>query len=91
MHTRAEAIVEGLLDSIHIPKASVEEERRESSGSLRSAALRCISALPAIIRIEVLGKLKPRVLRELGEALDDPVREVRREAVECRAAWYAYK
>jgi DNA repair/transcription protein MET18/MMS19 len=92
LHTRAEAIIEGLLVSIHAPRGAASgEQGAESSGALRSAALRCIAALPGIIRIEVLGKHKARVLRELGEALDDPVREVRREAVECRAAWYAYK
>ena len=28
------------------------------------------------------------MIRELGNALDDPVRAVRKEAVECRAKWY---
>jgi len=28
------------------------------------------------------------VIRELGNALDDHVRAVRKEAVECRAKWY---
>ena len=90
LHTRAEAIVEGLLSSIHVPKAEVGGAAA-SSGPLRCAALRCIAALPAIIRIEVMSKHKSTVLRDLGEALDDPLREVRKEAVECRAAWYAYK
>ena len=28
------------------------------------------------------------MIRELGNALDDPLRAVRKEAVECRAKWY---
>lgn len=93
LHTRADAIIQGLLDSIHAPssKNGKTASLSSTSGPLRCAALRCIAALPAVVRIEVLGQHKSRVLRELGEALDDPVREVRREAVECRAAWYAYK
>ena len=41
-----------------------------------------------MIRFEALQKEKSRVIRELGNALDDPVRAVRKEAVECRAKWY---
>lgn len=59
--------------------------------NVRANALRCLAAVPDAIRYETLASLKPVVLRELSKALDDPVRSVRWEAVECRARWYKYK
>lgn len=54
---------------------------------VRTAALRCLSAFPDVVRHETLYAQKSAVLRDLGKALDDPLRAVRREAVECRAKW----
>jgi hypothetical protein len=59
-----------------------------TSQPVRTAALRCLAIFPDVIRFEALQKEKSRVIRELGNALDDPVRAVRKEAVECRAKWY---
>jgi DNA repair/transcription protein MET18/MMS19 len=44
--------------------------------------------VPEAIRADTLRDIKPLVLKDLGRALDDPVRIVRREGVECRARWY---
>jgi len=43
--------------------------------------------IPDVIRFENLSKVKADVLVELGKGLDDPLRIVRREAVDCRARW----
>lgn len=94
LHQYAEPLVEGLLKSTKVQIGSAGEAGEGSMSTnpkARSAALRCLSAVPPIIRFEVLSKMKAPVLRELGLVLDDPVREVRREGVECRAVWYGYK
>jgi DNA repair/transcription protein MET18/MMS19 len=61
-----------------------------TSQNVRTAALRCLAIFPDVIRYEALQKEKSRVIRELGNALDDPLRAVRKEAVECRAKWYVF-
>jgi len=61
-----------------------------SSTKLRIAALRCLGVLPNAVRYDVLHPLKANVLHQLGNALDDPKREVRRMAVDSRAVWFAY-
>lgn len=38
----------------------------------------------------MLHKQKAEVIKELGKAVDDRIRDVRKEAVECRARWYRY-
>lgn len=54
---------------------------------VRAAALRCLAAVPDAVRYETLRGVKAKVVRDLGRALDDPLRAVRKEAVECRARW----
>lgn len=57
----------------------------------RCTALAALGVIPDTIRFETLvGEPKARVIRELGLALDDPLRAVRREAVDTRARWYGY-
>ncbi|KAJ6614174.1 Dos2-interacting transcription regulator of RNA-Pol-II-domain-containing protein [Mycena sp. CBHHK59/15] len=55
-----------------------------TSARIRIAALRCLGVLPGVVRYDVLHPSKATVLRELAEALDDPKRSVRREAVDAR-------
>jgi hypothetical protein len=43
------------------------------------------------VRYDVLHPIKPFVLRELGKALDDKKRAVRKEAVDCRSKWYVHR
>lgn len=54
---------------------------------MRLNALRCLQIFPTKMNDSILLPLRPRVISHLMAALDDPKREVRREAVECRAAW----
>ncbi|EJT48863.1 hypothetical protein A1Q1_02122 [Trichosporon asahii var. asahii CBS 2479] len=80
LHEHAEEIVDGLLRA----------GRTSKIGKVRAAALAGLGVVPDAIRYETLGKAKARVIRELGLCLDDPLRGVRREAVDTRAAWYTY-
>ncbi|GAA6032143.1 hypothetical protein JCM8097_007094 [Rhodosporidiobolus ruineniae] len=57
---------------------------------LRLSSLHFLATLPAHIPYVTLHSLKPVVLKELGKAIDDPRREVRRAAVECRGKWYLF-
>ncbi|KAJ7097264.1 ARM repeat-containing protein [Mycena belliarum] len=61
-----------------------------TSMRIRVSALRLLGALPAVVRYDVLHPCKADVLRELAEALDDPRRSVRKEAVDTREIWFKY-
>ncbi|KAK7064893.1 MMS19 nucleotide excision repair [Favolaschia claudopus] len=61
-----------------------------TSTRIRIAALRCLGALPGVVRYDVLHPCKADVLRALVDALDDPKRDVRREAVDAREIWFKY-
>lgn len=54
---------------------------------MRRAALRCLGIFPRALRGEVILPFKRLVVRGLSEALDDPKRWVRKEAVDCRMRW----
>ncbi|WVQ75192.1 hypothetical protein IAR50_004803 [Cryptococcus sp. DSM 104548] len=84
IHSAAPTLVSSLIDS-SIPQPGVP-----TSARVREAALGCLSVVPDVIRFEVLHKEKGLVVKELGKAVDDGNREVRKEAVECRAKWYRY-
>ncbi|TXT13309.1 hypothetical protein VHUM_00676 [Vanrija humicola] len=84
LHEQAEALVDGFL------KSALREDGVETSGAVRSAALLGLGVFPDSIRYETLRGAKARVVRSLGLALDDPLRAVRREAVDTRAKWYRY-
>ncbi|KAJ7464465.1 ARM repeat-containing protein [Mycena latifolia] len=55
-----------------------------TSVRIRVSALRLLGVLPAVVRYDVLHPCKADVLRELAEALNDPRRSVRKEAVDTR-------
>ncbi|WWC73452.1 uncharacterized protein I206_107422 [Kwoniella pini CBS 10737] len=84
IHTHAETMVESLL------KSAIKQPKVPTSAKVRSSALSCLSMFPDIIRFEILHKYKSIVIKELGKTLDDPLRNVRKEAVECRSKWYRY-
>ncbi|KAJ9652901.1 hypothetical protein H2198_007854 [Neophaeococcomyces mojaviensis] len=77
------------LDSTHLqhPKLS---PRSSSSPKTRQLAVRCISLLPEHVKNKTpnpLLSLKKEVLAGLVGVLDDPRRDVRKEAVDARAKW----
>ncbi|BEJ17350.1 hypothetical protein CspHIS471_0607510 [Cutaneotrichosporon sp. HIS471] len=84
LHTQAESILDGVLYSI------ARRSGEESSGKLRTAALTTLGVFPDCIRYETLHGVKSRVIKDLAIALDDPLRGVRREAVDTRDKWYQY-
>ncbi|GAA6059776.1 hypothetical protein JCM10212_001984 [Sporobolomyces blumeae] len=58
--------------------------------TLRVSSLEFLALLPSHIPYLSLHPQKALVLRQLGLALDDPRRQVRRAAVECRSRWYSF-
>lgn len=60
------------------------------SSKLRQAALKYLGVLPEVVRYDILHPYKAQVLRELAICLDDPKRDVRKEAVDSRAVWFSY-
>jgi DNA repair/transcription protein MET18/MMS19 len=69
---------------------SVPTSGETSSIRLRIASLHALAAIPAAVRYDILHPMKPIVLTQLGKAVDDRKRSVRKEAVEARAKWYQY-
>ena len=63
-----------------------------SSPKARQLALSCIGLLPQHIKDRKtpnpLLALKKEVLQGLAQCLDDPRRDVRKEAVDARARWF---
>lgn len=51
---------------------------------VRVATLKYLALLPDAVRYDFLHPYKPRVLKGLAKALDDPKRAVRKEAVDAR-------
>ncbi|GAA6018123.1 hypothetical protein JCM8202_000190 [Rhodotorula sphaerocarpa] len=81
------SIASKVLKGLSVP----ERERDDAAAAkLRLASLALLAALPAHIPYLVLHSQKPVILKELGRALDDPRRDVRRAAVECRSQWFLY-
>lgn len=59
-----------------------------TSADVRHNALRCLRIFPGRVKDSTLLPYKNTVTRGLLKVLDDPKRRVRKEAVECRAAWF---
>ena len=55
---------------------------------VRIAALRCLAILPSQLNFTAVDPFQKMVIRAIGGVLDDPKRVVRKEAVDCRHAWY---
>lgn len=73
-------LVSRLLNSTADPKAN--------TSSVRHNALRCLRIFPGRITESTLLPYKNAVTGGLLTVLDDPKRYIRKEAVECRAAWF---
>ncbi|KAI9717865.1 MAG: hypothetical protein M1812_004392 [Candelaria pacifica] len=55
---------------------------------VRELSLRCLCIFPTKFRHEILLPYKKQVTKNLMTILDDTKRVVRKEAVDCRAAWF---
>ncbi|WVR08275.1 hypothetical protein IAU60_005322 [Kwoniella sp. DSM 27419] len=84
IHAQADVMVESLLQSALIQHGT------PTSSKVRTSALVALSTFPDVVRFEALHNHKATTIKQLGKALDDPLRAVRKEAVECRAKWYKY-
>ncbi|KIO16935.1 hypothetical protein M407DRAFT_180078 [Tulasnella calospora MUT 4182] len=62
-----------------------------TSTRLRVAALKCLGILPQAVSYERLHPYTSNVLRQLGRALDDRSRPVRKVAVDAREVWFTMK
>jgi DNA repair/transcription protein MET18/MMS19 len=56
--------------------------------NVRIASLHCLAILPTHLPFTSIDPFKKQVIRSLAKVLDDPKRAVRKEAVDCRHAWY---
>ena len=74
------SLVSRLLKCLTYPKVK--------SAKVRHNALGCLRMFPGRIKDSTLLPYKNTVTRGLLNVLDDPKRKVRKEAVECRAAWF---
>lgn len=75
------------VDTI-IPKLLTAKNAKKVN--VRSAALRCLGALPDTLPRHVIQPYRQRVIDELQTSVDDSKRDVRREAVVCRQTYYEF-
>lgn len=86
------ALTKRLIAVSHFPKGQNKTSPLESLSKTRRLATRCLSLLPKYIaasglKANPLLSLKHTVLNGLMSVLDDPKRDVRKEAVDARASW----
>ncbi|KAK9448975.1 Dos2-interacting transcription regulator of RNA-Pol-II-domain-containing protein [Limtongia smithiae] len=56
---------------------------------VRTAALNCLAIIPKTLNVDIVRPYRGEVIRKLVPVLDDPRREVRKAAVDCRQVYYA--
>lgn len=81
------AAVEGHIPSLINRLLKTAEKPNENVPRVRLNALRCLRTFPGKVKDSALLPYRYPVTRTLWEVLDDPKRDVRKAAVECRAAW----
>lgn len=64
-----------------------QRQQAENTAKVRLNALRCLWIFPGRVKDSALLPFRSGVVRSLWEVLDDRKRDVRKAAVECRAAW----
>ena len=80
--------VEGHMGSLVSRLLKSASDPKVNTTSVRHNALRCLRIFPGRVKDSALLPYKNNVTRGLLGVLDDPKRAVRKEAVECRAAWF---
>lgn len=68
-------------------KQQIQGQQGENTAKVRLNALRCLWIFPGRVKDSALLPFRNSVVRSLWEVLDDRKRDVRKAAVECRAAW----
>lgn len=79
--------VEGHMGSLVTRLIKSASDPKMNTASVRHNALRCLRIFPGRVKGSTLLPYRNSVTRGLLGVLDDPRRHVRKEAVECRAAW----
>ncbi|KZF23815.1 DNA repair and TFIIH regulator [Xylona heveae TC161] len=79
--------LEGHIASLVGRLLSCGEVKPSNPSTVRKSALRCLGLFPTRIRHEVLLPYKTQVMHRLLAMLDDPRRDVRKTAVDCRKEW----
>ncbi|KAL8712431.1 MAG: hypothetical protein Q9220_003279 [cf. Caloplaca sp. 1 TL-2023] len=79
--------VESHMSSLSTRLLQSATDAKTNIPKVRYSALRCLQIFPNKIKDSVLLPLKPAIIRGVILVLDDSKRQVRRAAVECRAAW----
>ena len=80
--------IEGHVGSLVSRLLKCVTDPEVNPANVRHNALRCIRIFPGRVKDSTLLPYKHIVTRSLLNVLDDPKRNVRKEAVECRAAWF---
>ncbi|KAH6584079.1 hypothetical protein BASA60_001120 [Batrachochytrium salamandrivorans] len=91
MVKEAPSVVESQITSIIsllLPMCLFSNVDQGNDVRVRTAALTILGSVMAHLNYTVLHPFKPRVLRELMAALDDPKRIVRKEAANTRSIWF---
>ena len=78
--THIETMIAALLTQI--------EKSPSNPPNVRISSLRCLAILPTHLPFDSIDPFQKQVVRCLGAVLDDPKRQVRKEAVDSRHAWY---
>lgn len=81
MSTHLEQMIPNLLQQIELSSSN--------PAKVRISSLRCLAILPTQLPFDKIDPFQKLVIRQLGKILDDPKRVVRKEAVDCRHAWYS--
>jgi DNA repair/transcription protein MET18/MMS19 len=86
------SLVKRLLKTASMGKSGLDKNVGADTAHARRLAVRCLFLMPSRImgsglRTNPLLPLKREVLQGLMKVLDDPKRDVRKEAVDARAAW----
>jgi DNA repair/transcription protein MET18/MMS19 len=81
MSSHLESMIPALLKQIEISPSNPMD--------VRISSLRCLAIVPTHLSLESINPFRKEVIRQVGTILDDPKRAVRKEAVDCRHAWYS--
>ncbi|KAK6342855.1 hypothetical protein TWF718_008237 [Orbilia javanica] len=87
--TEATGLVSEHISSLITRLLAASSPNEVNTVKVRTAALRCLSIFPSALKIDVVIPYKRQIMRALLKPLDDPKRSVRKEAVDCRARWFA--
>lgn len=80
--------IEGHIGSLVSRLLKAASNPKKNATSVRHNALSCLRIFPGRVKDSNLLPYRNAVTRGLMSVLDDPKRIVRKEAVECRAAWF---